>query len=110
MKTLAGECLCGGVRYSVENTFRYALNCHCSRCRRATGAAFKSFAGIERSKLQVLAGEGALLIHGDSKNHDAQCGTCGGFLDHRRPAATPGVAVRLLAAAATSSSATPKTA
>ena len=80
MTQLAGECLCGAVRFSVEDSFRYALNCHCSQCRRATGAAFKSFAGIERTKLRVVAGESGLLIYGDSKCHDAHCGTCGSFL------------------------------
>ena len=53
---LAGGCLCGNVRFSVEDAFRYALNCHCSQCRRSTGSAFKSFAGIERSKFRVDAG------------------------------------------------------
>ena len=80
MRLLAGECLCGAVRYSVEDAFRYALNCHCSQCRRATGAAFKPFAGIEREKLRVVAGDAELLIYGDRANHDAHCGICGSFL------------------------------
>ena len=67
MTQLAGECLCGAVRFSVEDSFRYALNCHCSQCRRATGTAFKSFAGIERPKFRVVAGESGLLIYGDSE-------------------------------------------
>ncbi|MCD4486710.1 hypothetical protein LQR31_19735 [Chromobacterium vaccinii] len=45
---LEGGCLCGAARYAVRDKFRYALNCHCGQCRRATGAAFKPFAGIER--------------------------------------------------------------
>jgi len=54
--TLAGTCLCGSVRYAVKDEFLYALNCHCSNCRRATGAAFKPFAGIERAKLSIVEG------------------------------------------------------
>lgn len=80
MTPLSGECLCGAARFTVKAAFRYALNCHCSQCRRSTGAAFKSFAGIERTKFRVVAGEDGLLIYGDSKNHDAHCGTCGSFL------------------------------
>ena len=45
---LAGSCECGAVRYRVADEFLYASNCHCSRCRAATGSAFKPFAGIER--------------------------------------------------------------
>jgi len=56
------------------------MNCHCSQCRRSTGTAFKSFAGIERKKFRVVAGDDGLLIYGDSTSHDAHCGTCGSFL------------------------------
>jgi hypothetical protein len=77
---LAGACLCGDVRYRVEDSFVYALNCHCSRCRKATGSAFKPFAGIERSKFSVIQGEEALSIFGDEKGHDARCKRCGAFL------------------------------
>ena len=28
-RALAGNCLCGAVRYSVADEFRYAMNCHC---------------------------------------------------------------------------------
>ena len=35
------RCLCGAVRYQVADAFEYAVMCHCSRCRKATGSAFK---------------------------------------------------------------------
>jgi hypothetical protein len=47
-RLLVGTCECGTVGYRVEDAFRYATNCHCSRCRAATGSSFKAFAGIER--------------------------------------------------------------
>jgi hypothetical protein len=77
---LSGECLCGGVRYRVEDNFLYALNCHCSQCRKATGSAFKPFADIERSKLSVIEGGDALLIFGEENGHDAHCKRCGSLL------------------------------
>jgi hypothetical protein len=79
-RTLAGSCLCGAVRYAVEDAFGYALNCHCSNCRRATGAAFKPFAGIERTKLSLVQGEDRLLIFGDEHACDVRCNACGSFL------------------------------
>jgi len=60
-RTLKGKCLCGTVRYEAADQFLYSLNCHCSNCRRATGAAFKPFAGIERGKLKVTSGADHLL-------------------------------------------------
>ena len=79
-RTLSGRCLCGTVHYAVADAFRYALNCHCSNCRKATGSAFKAFAGIERARLRVLRGEDNLLIYGDDNAHDARCRTCGSML------------------------------
>ena len=77
---LLGECLCGDIRYCVEDSFLYAMNCHCSQCRKATGSAFKPFAGIERSKLSVIEGDKALQIFGDENGHDARCKRCGSLL------------------------------
>jgi len=80
-KTLLGKCLCGAISYSVSDEFDYALNCHCSNCRRATGAAFKPFAGIEKEKLTITQGEDQVLLFGDeSANHDVHCKKCGSLL------------------------------
>ena len=78
--SLAGSCLCGAVRYRVEDQFRYSLICHCSQCRRATGSAFKPFAGIEREKLELVAGQEMVLRYGDGKTYDLHCGRCGSLL------------------------------
>ena len=78
--TLTGRCSCGTVQYAVDDAFEYALNCHCSRCRRATGSAFKAFGGISRSRLSVTKGADQLLIVGKELTHDARCSRCGSLL------------------------------
>ena len=78
--TLAGKCFCGAVRYSVPDAFLYAMNCHCSNCRRTTGSAFKPFAGIAREKLAVTQGQDKLLVYGDDKANDTHCKACGSLL------------------------------
>jgi len=79
--SLTGGCRCKAVRYEVADAFEYALNCHCSQCRRATGAAFKSLAGIPRGRLALTAGEDGLLIDGALEAaHDVRCGVCGSLL------------------------------
>jgi hypothetical protein len=80
VRTLAGACMCGAVRYAVADEFLYAMNCHCSNCRRTTGSAFKPFAGIERGKLSVTKGADGLLIYGEENRHDAHCKQCGSLL------------------------------
>ncbi len=77
---LAGECYCRAVRYVVADEFSYALNCHCSNCRRTTGSAFKPFAGIARDKLCVTEGLDHLMTYGDEGGHNAHCRRCGSLL------------------------------
>ena len=64
----------------MEDAFGYAMNCHCSRCRAATGSAFKAFAGIEREKLEVTEGADRLLVHGEPDLNDTRCAVCGSLL------------------------------
>jgi hypothetical protein len=79
-RILSGECFCRAVRYAVPDAFEYALNCHCSGCRRTTGSAFKPVAGIPRDRFSVTSGEDNLMIHGEATNHDAHCRRCGSLL------------------------------
>jgi hypothetical protein len=79
-RILAGECYCHAVRYEVADQFAYALNCHCSNCRRTTGSAFKPFAGIERDKFRVVSGEDTRMSYGDDTTYDAHCRRCGSLL------------------------------
>jgi hypothetical protein len=80
-RRLTGRCLCGAVTYQVADAFEYAMNCHCSQCRRATGSAFKPFAGIGRGQLAITDGMEATFIYGDaSAAHDVHCGCCGSLL------------------------------
>jgi len=83
MRIIEGGCLCGAVRYRVADAFAYALICHCSLCRRATGAASKPFAGIAAERFEIVAGTPALW--GDpgpdgTAPHDLRCGACGSLL------------------------------
>ena len=82
-RILTGECYCRAVRYEVVDAFSYALNCHCSNCRRTTGSAFKPFAGIVQDKLRIVRGEDQRLIYGDDTTHDAHCARCGSLLYSR---------------------------
>jgi hypothetical protein len=80
-RTLAGRCLCNAINYAVADEFKYALNCHCPDCRRATGSAFKAFAGIESSQLSVTKDKEQILFFGDKNaNHDVHCKVCGSLL------------------------------
>jgi hypothetical protein len=77
---LGGSCLCGRVRYEVADAFEYAVNCHCSNCRRTTGSAFKPFGGIRRERLRVVSGAEEVTPYGSEAAHDARCRHCGSLL------------------------------
>jgi hypothetical protein len=77
---LTGTCLCGRVGYAVDDAFEYAMNCHCSQCRRSTGSAFKPLAGIAASRLRLTNGDGNVLRYGDEVGHDLHCDACGSLL------------------------------
>lgn len=78
---LRGGCLCGAVEYETADRFLYALNCHCSKCRRTTGAAFKPIAGIAVEDFAVIRGKEDLFRHGDADSiHDMHCRHCGALI------------------------------
>src|SRR4051812_23583481 len=80
IRTLRGQCLCGAVQYEVGDAFEYALNCHCSNCRRATGSAFKTFGGVKLERLKLATETSNLMIYGGADAHDVHCKSCGSFL------------------------------
>jgi hypothetical protein len=80
VRVLRGACECGAVRYRVADEFRYAMNCHCSRCRAATGSAFKAFAGVEREQLEITDGRDSLLVFGEEDLNHTRCAVCGSLL------------------------------
>ena len=80
MSGLRGKCECGAVQYTVADEFLYAMNCHCSNCRSSTGSAFKALGGIEREKLRVDDGSGALLVYGEDDANHTRCAACGSLL------------------------------
>lgn len=79
---LEGACFCGAVCYRVADEFSYEVNCHCSNCRRATGAAFKPIAGIARDHLTVTRGSDAIQrVPGpDGSWWSEHCQACGSLL------------------------------
>lgn len=79
-RTLRGNCLCGRVTYEAADAFEYAMNCHCSQCRRTTGSAFKPLAGIKASRFAIEGGDGELLRFGDEHGYNAHCRSCGSIL------------------------------
>jgi hypothetical protein len=54
---LHGSCMCGSVDYEVQPPFQHFVNCHCSRCRKATGSAYAANAVVEAAAFRWTRGE-----------------------------------------------------
>jgi hypothetical protein len=53
---VAGQCLCGGVRFEVDGELGEARLCYCTLCRRANGSAFSANVRVPIKRHRLLAG------------------------------------------------------
>lgn len=54
---LTGACFCGFVRYETTGQPFHSSNCHCSMCRRSTGAPYVAWFSVARSTFRFTRGE-----------------------------------------------------
>src|SRR3989454_12650432 len=76
-----GSCQCGRVRYKVEGPLSNMSNCHCTDCRKNSGAAFVTY--VEAPKRAFGYVKGADLIQtyqAESGTKRAFCRQCGSTL------------------------------
>lgn len=80
----SGKCLCGAVSFAVRFPTKWVAHCHCSLCRRAHGAAFVSWVGVEEGAATVADPERRLRWYASSPGAErASCGRCGSPLFFR---------------------------
>jgi hypothetical protein len=74
---LEGGCFCGFLRYQIQGTPYYETNCHCSICRRTTGAPFVAWFTVPTDALRFTAGEPVRFAssHHGTRSFCPRCGT-----------------------------------
>ena len=65
-----GVCQCGKTRYEADSAISDLSHCHCSMCRKLHGAAYATFAGVERNKFRWSAGVGVVETYAYSEKID----------------------------------------
>jgi hypothetical protein len=81
--TLVGSCLCGAVEFEVSGEPKLFFHCHCSRCRKVTGAGHASNMFFQPGVLKWLRGEEqvrAFKLPEAARFANNFCGTCGSRL------------------------------
>lgn len=92
---LTGGCLCGGVRYEIDEPLVSAAYCHCTRCQRRTGSGASAQARIVPGSLRIITGEDRVSEWvPDGGFAKCFCSACGGALWSRHPTGG-GMSVRL---------------
>ncbi len=86
---LKGSCLCGTVRYEISAQLGKIGHCHCTQCQKAHGAAFGTYARVDKRAFKFSAGENEVGLYRSSKNATRTfCGICGStlqFIDNKTP-------------------------
>lgn len=77
--TLTGGCLCGAVRYTLDEPAEGIAACHCGQCRRWSGHVWS---GLDAGRVRV---EGPVRwFRSSEKAERGFCPTCGSSLFWRR--------------------------
>lgn len=92
---LTGGCNCGAVRYSLGGKALGVAACHCSNCRRQSGAAYSVNMVVKASDMSIKGDLSAYTDHDTESGKPVSrqfCGQCGSPI-RSVPEAMPGLVV-----------------
>ncbi len=76
--TREGGCLCGAVRFEITLPSKWCAHCHCNMCRRAHGAGFVTWFGMQEDRFRVIQGHEQLVRFASSpRAWRGFCSRCG---------------------------------
>lgn len=73
---LTGGCFCGAIRYETADVPFHQTNCHCSICRRTTGAPFVTWFSVPKAGFRFVQGT-PTRFRSSTKATRGFCGHCG---------------------------------
>jgi hypothetical protein len=73
---IEGGCFCGKIRYQIDDGDYPAGHCHCTMCRRTSGAPYVSWLVVPKARFKYTRAEPAVL---ESSAHGRRyfCTSCG---------------------------------
>ena len=86
---IRGSCLCKRVRFEIQGQLGATSHCHCSMCRKATGAAFGTYAEVKIENLKIVSGAEVIMRYrsspGVERTFCARCGSTLQFVSEKNP-------------------------
>ena len=77
-----GGCFCGAVRYRATGQPLHVVHCHCTMCRRASGAPFVTWAVFDAATVSFVQGQPTEFAS-SAKGVRGFCDKCGSPLTFR---------------------------
>lgn len=75
---MSGKCLCGEVSFKLKDNVPNLYQCHCSLCRKATGAEANAATLVNKANLVWVSGEKNIKSYEDSTGFRSNfCDKCG---------------------------------
>ncbi len=85
---LSGGCHCGAVRYQMPGAVGHHTLCHCTDCRKASGAPAVGWALVATDQIAITGETRVYESSGHGRRHF--CGRCGTGLFYTNEAIFPG--------------------
>ena len=92
MTEFSGSCMCGNISFKANGEPAFMANCHCTDCRKATGAAYASFVFMKTGDVKMTGTAGSYQHTVESGNTLTKyfCHDCGSPT-HTGNSARPGL-------------------
>ena len=75
---LSGACICGGIQYEIQGQPRFMYQCHCGKCRAASGASFVTNLIVDAERFKITSGKEKLSAYESGPDkHRYFCSNCG---------------------------------
>ena len=84
---LEGGCFCSAIRYQIDEGDHLVANCHCTMCRRTSGAPFVTWIVVPRTAFRYTRGAPRTLTSSAKGRREfcPRCGTPITFVTEDRP-------------------------
>ncbi|MCX7172665.1 MAG: GFA family protein [Proteobacteria bacterium] len=86
-KPITGGCLCGKIRYAIDQPVEKIIACHCTHCQKISGSGASFNTPVPSSAFKITAGTPKFFADTpDSGNimHRYFCGDCGSSIYSQR--------------------------